>query len=80
MHHLKNWFNNHPTVEYEIREVLKKRIMIFDGAMGTMIQRRQLEEEDFRGNQFADHPKPLKGNNDILSITRPDVIEEIHKV
>ncbi|CAD5120349.1 DgyrCDS8923 [Dimorphilus gyrociliatus] len=53
--------------------------MIFDGAMGTMIQRHQLEEEDFRGTQFANHSKPLKGNNDILSITRPDIIEEIHK-
>lgn len=50
-----------------------------DGAMGTMIQRHKLEEEDFRGERFKDHPSPLKGNNDLLSITRPDIIRDIHK-
>lgn len=63
---------------YDIQEILKKRILILDGAMGTMIQRHKLEEEDFRGDRFKDHPSPLKGNNDLLSITRPDVIREIH--
>lgn len=62
-----------------IEEELKKRILVLDGAMGTMIQRYKLEEEDFRGDRFKDHPKPLKGNNDILSITRPDIIRDIHR-
>lgn len=58
---------------------LKKRILILDGAMGTMIQSYHLEEEDYRGAQFKNHTKPLKGDNDLLSITRPDVIKAIHK-
>lgn len=53
--------------------------MVLDGGMGTMIQRHRLNEEDFRGQEFKDHPKPLKGNNDILSITQPDIIYQIHK-
>lgn len=62
----------------DIREELKKRILILDGAMGTMIQRYKLEEDDFRKGRFEGHSKPLKGNNDLLVITRPDVIKEIH--
>jgi 5-methyltetrahydrofolate--homocysteine methyltransferase len=62
-----------------IQDILKERIMILDGAMGTMIQRHPLEEEDFRGERFKDHAHPLKGNNDLLSLTRPDIIEEIHR-
>ncbi len=62
----------------DIREVLKNRILVLDGAMGTMIQRYKLTEEDFRGERFKNHHLSLKGNNDILSITRPDVIKEIH--
>ena len=54
--------------------------MIFDGGMGTMIQKQKFEEEDFRGNQFQEHPKNLKGNNDLLSLTQPDIIYDIHKV
>lgn len=61
-----------------IRNALNNRILVLDGAMGTMIQRYKLEEADFRGERFKDHPCPLKGNNDILAITRPDVIKEIH--
>ncbi len=61
-----------------IQEILKQKILILDGAMGTMIQRYKLEEPDFRGELFKDHEHPLKGNNDILSLTRPDVIKEIH--
>ncbi len=61
-----------------IRNLLKHRILILDGAMGTMIQRYKLEEPDFRGERFKDHPHPLKGNNDLLSLTRPDIIKEIH--
>lgn len=62
-----------------IREILRQRILVLDGAMGTMIQRYNLEEEDFRGEKFRNHTHPLKGNNDLLSITRPDVIREIHR-
>jgi 5-methyltetrahydrofolate--homocysteine methyltransferase len=62
-----------------IDDILSQRIMIIDGAMGTMIQRYRLEEEDFRGERFANHSSDLKGNNDLLSITRPDVIQEIHE-
>lgn len=62
-----------------IKDILKERILVLDGAMGTMIQRYKLEEADFRGERFKNHPHPLKGNNDLLSITRPDIIKEIHK-
>ncbi|OUJ76044.1 methionine synthase [Hymenobacter crusticola] len=58
--------------------ILQQRILVLDGAMGTMIQRYPLTEEDFRGTRFADHPKPLRGNNDLLSLTRPDIIRSIH--
>lgn len=61
-----------------ITEELKKRVLILDGAMGSLIQGYKLEEEDFVGDVFKGHSKPLKGNNDLLSITRPDVIKEIH--
>lgn len=63
----------------KIEDILKERILIIDGAMGTMIQRHTLEEADFRGERFKDHAFPLKGNNDILSITRPDIIRDIHR-
>ncbi|MBW7844372.1 MAG: homocysteine S-methyltransferase family protein [Bacteroidia bacterium] len=62
----------------DIRKLLDKRILILDGAMGTMIQRFGLEEKDFRDASLANHAKPLKGNNDLLSFTRPDVIKNIH--
>ena len=61
-----------------IKEILKDRILVLDGAMGTMIQRYNLTEEDFRGNRFKSSTCDLKGNNDILSITRPRIIKEIH--
>ncbi|MGH6623607.1 MAG: methionine synthase [Burkholderiaceae bacterium] len=64
--------------EARLRELLARRILILDGAMGTMIQRYKLSEADFRGAQFADHAVDLKGNNDLLSLTRPEVIREIH--
>ena len=63
----------------EIAMLLRERILLLDGAMGTMIQRYKLSEEDYRGERFKDHPCDLKGNNDLLSLTRPDVIMEIHK-
>jgi 5-methyltetrahydrofolate--homocysteine methyltransferase len=63
----------------ELRSLMTQRILTLDGAMGTMIQRYELEESDFRGERFAAHPRPLKGANDLLCLTRPDVIEEIHR-
>ena len=60
-------------------ELLGERIVLLDGAMGTMIQRHDLGEEDFRGEEFSGHPSDLKGNNDLLSVTRPDIIYEIHR-
>jgi len=62
----------------QLKEALADRILVLDGAMGTMIQRYELEEGDFRGERFADSNVPLKGNNDLLSVTRPDIIAEIH--
>lgn len=62
-----------------LHDIIKKRILILDGAMGTMIQRYKLEEEDFRKGWFENHHKPLKGNNDLLSLTRPEIIKEIHR-
>ena len=62
-----------------LRELFSRRIALLDGAMGTMIQRHPLTEADFRGERFKDHGHDLKGNNDILSITRPDVIKGIHR-
>ena len=62
-----------------IKEILIKRILVLDGAMGTMIQRFKLEEKDFRGERFKNHLSDLKGNNDLLSLTRPDIIKAIHK-
>lgn len=63
----------------KIEDILKDRILVIDGAMGTMIQRHPLTEEDFRGERFKNHQYPLKGNNDILSLTRPDIIKDIHR-
>lgn len=63
----------------KLENLLSDRILILDGAMGTMIQRYNLTEEDFRGDRFRDFDVLLKGNNDLLSITRPDVISEIHR-
>jgi len=61
-----------------LRQLLDERILILDGAMGTMIQRHKLEEDDYRGKRFADWPSELKGNNDLLSLTQPDIIRHIH--
>jgi len=63
----------------KIQDIVKDRILVMDGAMGTMIQEYKLTEDDFRGEQFKGFHKDIKGNNDILSITRPDIIEAIHK-
>ena len=62
----------------DIRKELEKRILVIDGAMGTMIQRYSLSEDDFRGERFKNHPCDVKGNNDLLNLTRPDIIKAIH--
>lgn len=62
-----------------LKEQLNQRILVLDGAMGTMIQRYNLTEEDFRGDRFKDWEHLVKGNNDLLSLTRPDIIEQIHR-
>ncbi len=64
------------TIENEI----KKRILVLDGAMGTMLQRNNFSEEDFRGDRFKDFPHSLKGNNDLLSITQPEAVKQVHKL
>lgn len=66
-------------VRTQLDALLATRILVLDGAMGTMVQRHQLTETDFRGQRFKDHPKDLRGNNDVLVLTRPDVIAEIHR-
>ncbi|MSQ79410.1 MAG: 5-methyltetrahydrofolate--homocysteine methyltransferase [Flavobacteriaceae bacterium] len=63
----------------DIKKLLTQRILILDGAMGTMIQKHKLEEADYRGERFKDFHKDVKGNNDLLCLTRPDIIEEIHR-
>jgi len=63
----------------DIKEILKERILILDGAMGTMLQRYKFTEEDFRGERFKDWEHPLQGNNDLLSLTQPDAIAEVHR-
>ena len=59
-------------------ELLKQRIVIIDGAMGTMIQRYKLQEADYRGERLRDHPKDVKGNNELLQLVKPEVLREIH--
>ncbi|MBT4836392.1 MAG: methionine synthase [Methylococcales bacterium] len=65
--------------ESQLKQILSERLMFLDGAMGTMIQRHKLEEEDYRGEQFKDYESDLKGNNDLLSLTQPEIIKGIHK-
>ena len=62
----------------DIKEALRSRILVLDGAMGTMIQRHRLTEEQYRGTEFVSHPSSLKGNNDLLSVTQPEIIRAIH--
>ena len=65
-------------IERTLRELLSERILILDGAMGTMIQAHKLGEKEFRGVRFANHSKDLTGCNDLLCLTQPDLITEIH--
>ena len=62
----------------QIKDLLKERILVLDGAMGSLIQTYKLEEEDFRGERFKNHTHPVKGNNDLLALVRPDILKEIH--
>ena len=62
----------------DIRSILKERVLVLDGAMGTMLQRYKFTEEDFRGERFKDWPSPLQGNNDLLSLTQPEAIAAVH--
>ncbi|MBV9674421.1 MAG: homocysteine S-methyltransferase family protein, partial [Verrucomicrobia bacterium] len=64
---------------FDIVDALQERILILDGAMGTMVQQYRLKEDDYRGDLLSDHPKLLKNNNDILSLTRPEIISRIHE-
>ena len=63
----------------KIEEILQERILVLDGAMGTMLQRYKFTEEDFRGERFKDWPSPLQGNNDLLSLTQPEALAEVHR-
>ena len=62
-----------------IYQEIQKRILVLDGAMGTMLQEYKFTEEDFRGERFKDYPTPLQGNNDLLSITQPEAVKEVHR-
>ncbi|MCK5638837.1 MAG: homocysteine S-methyltransferase family protein, partial [Flavobacteriaceae bacterium] len=66
-------------MKIRIKDILQERILVLDGAMGTMLQQYSFTEEDFRGERFKDYKSPLKGNNDLLSITQPEAIKEIHR-
>ena len=76
----KTWVDPLPKSEAfaQLEELMSQRILFIDGAMGTMIQRYKLQEADYRGERYKDHKDELKGNNDLLVITRPDVVKEIH--
>ena len=62
----------------KIQDIIKEKILVLDGAMGSLIQTYKLEEEDFRGDHFKNHTHPVKGNNDLLALVRPDILKEIH--
>jgi len=70
--------NKYKETTEQLKSLLQQRILVLDGAMGTMIQRYKLNEEDFRGDRFKDHPKDLMGNNDLLCLTQPEIIRNIH--
>ncbi|MGE4608663.1 MAG: homocysteine S-methyltransferase family protein, partial [Myxococcota bacterium] len=62
----------------QLERLLSERILIIDGAMGTMVQARELSEDDYRGERFVDHPLPLSGDSEVLVLTKPSVVTEIH--
>src|SRR5690606_2775747 len=69
----------HLTPVMSLQTLLNSRILVLDGAMGTMLQRYNFTEADYRGERFRDFPHPLKGNNDLLTLTQPEAIKEIHR-
>ena len=71
--------NNKSPLRGDLEGLLRERILVIDGAMGTMLQRYDFSEVDFRGKRFKDYPTSLKGNNDLLSLTQPEAIAEIHR-
>ena len=71
--------NRPDTSETALRKLLQERIVIIDGAMGTMVQRYDLDEAAYRGKRFPNPTKDLKGNHDALNVTRPEIIEEVHR-
>ena len=77
---LTNITNSTESAKSSIHQAIKDRILVLDGAMGTMLQRNKFEEEDFRGERFKDFSHPLKGNNDLLSITQPEAVKEVHRL
>ncbi|WP_396181796.1 homocysteine S-methyltransferase family protein [Flavobacterium sp.] len=77
---LTNINNSTQAAKSSILQAIKERILVLDGAMGTMLQRNKFEEEDFRGERFKDFSHPLKGNNDLLSITQPEAVKEVHRL
>jgi len=68
-----------PELVAELERLLSEKILVLDGAMGTMIQAFEFDEDDFRGERFKDHPLPLRGNNDLLTLTQPEKIAGIHR-
>jgi 5-methyltetrahydrofolate--homocysteine methyltransferase len=66
-------------LKYFIEDIIKTKILILDGALGTMIQKHKLLESDYRGNKFKDHPRLQKGNNDLLTLTKPEIIKGFHR-
>src|SRR5205085_10532301 len=68
-----------PDVRERLERLLAERILVLDGAMGTAIQARELSEEDFRGEHLREHPRDLKGDNDVLNLTKPEVVKDIHR-
>ena len=72
-------FSKTPPTSENLEQLARERILIMDGAMGTMIQQEKLEEGDFRGDHFKNHSTELKGNNDLLCLTRPEIIRNIHR-
>ena len=68
-----------PDKTAELRQLLQQRILVLDGAMGTMLQARRLTEADFRGERFALHARDLRGNNDLLCLTRPNIVADVHR-
>ena len=71
--------NRSEQIRAELCDLMKQRILLLDGAMGTMIQTRRLTEDDYRGREFAGHGKDLRLNNEVLNLSQPHIIEEVHR-